>query len=78
LTSLEKEVYDALEEHIEDMKSGNYRIEFVKKSQSEFVDLLNSIAKAKAAFFRDHVEVFWIDTEKLTHWYRSSMTFKGD
>ena len=78
LTSLEKEVYDALEEHIDDMKSGNYRIEFVKKSQSEFVDLLNSIAKAKAAFFADHVEIFWIDTNKLTHWYRSSMTFKGD
>ena len=78
LTSLEKEVYDALEEHIDDMKSGTYRIEFTKYSQKEFVDLLNSIAKAKAAFFRDHVEVFWIDTEKLTHWYRSSMTFKGD
>lgn len=78
LTSLEKEVYDALEEHIEDMKSGTYRIEFTKYSQKEFVDLLNSIAKAKAAFFADHVEVFWIDTAKLTHWYRSSMTFQWD
>lgn len=66
-----KIIYKGLEDNIENLKSGNYKIDF----KTQFNDLLNSengerklnesFQSAWNAFTYDYVDIFYIDVEKL-------------
>jgi len=66
-----KIIYQGLEDNIDNMKSGNYKIEF----KTQFNDLLNSengeqklntaFQSAWNAFTYDYVDIFYIDVTKL-------------
>ncbi len=72
LDSYAKIIYEGLEKNQENMKSGNYKIDFGKK----FNDLLNSengekklniaFQSAWNAYTYDYPEIFYIDVTKLT------------
>ena len=71
LDSAGKIIYEALEDNIDNMKCGNYKIDFGK----QFNDLLNSengeetlnksFQSAWNAFIYDYVDIFYIDVTKL-------------